>query len=158
MPTKMELWGLGSDGLLGRLLGKGDAGRGEEQAAGRPHIQHAHIQRPHIQNASAFGGVRRALVVKSRAQNCSRESLQAIVGNYFRAAGPHQMPALTTAGTVRITENAAEIKAGEGFFKSGGRQRSEVHPPLHTQGKRISSRTPASSPTASSSAKQPFKP
>jgi len=59
--------------------------------------------------------------VVAQGQTCSRDALQAIVGNYFKAVESHQMSALAMAGSVRITENAAEIKAGEGFFKSGGK-------------------------------------
>jgi len=56
-----------------------------------------------------------------QAQTCSREGLKAISANYFKAVETHQMSALATTANVRITENAAQIKAGEGFFKTGGK-------------------------------------
>jgi hypothetical protein len=59
--------------------------------------------------------------VAAQAQTCTREGLKAIAANYFKAVETHQPSALAMAATVRITENAAEIKAGEGFFKTGGK-------------------------------------
>ena len=55
------------------------------------------------------------------AQTCAREGLKTVVANYFKAVETHQFPALATTANVRITENAAEIKPGEGFFKTGGK-------------------------------------
>ncbi len=56
-----------------------------------------------------------------QAQNCTRDSLKATVANYFKAVETHTMSALPTPTNVRITENAVEIKPGEGFFKTGGK-------------------------------------
>lgn len=55
------------------------------------------------------------------AQDCSRDALKAMAANYFKAVETHTMSALPTAANVRITENAVEIKPGEGFFKTGGK-------------------------------------
>ncbi len=56
------------------------------------------------------------------AQTCaSEEGLKAIVANYFKAVEAHNPSALATTTKVRITENAVEIKPGEGFFKTGGK-------------------------------------
>jgi hypothetical protein len=65
------------------------------------------------------------------AQNCSREALRSIAANYFKAVETHQPSALATTGNVRITENAAEIKPGEGFFKAAARHSSSA--PLSTR-------------------------
>lgn len=62
-----------------------------------------------------------AFSVSADAQSCTRDSLKATVANYFKAVETHTMSALPTASNVRITENAAEIKPGEGFFKAGGK-------------------------------------
>jgi hypothetical protein len=62
-----------------------------------------------------------ALSVSAHAQNCTRDNLKATAASYFKAVEAHTMAALPTAANVRITENAAEIKAGEGFFKTGGK-------------------------------------
>jgi hypothetical protein len=57
---------------------------------------------------------------QTQAQSCTRDSLKATVAKYFKAVETHTMPALPMAANLRITENAAEIKPGEGFFKTGG--------------------------------------
>jgi hypothetical protein len=62
-----------------------------------------------------------ALAAAGQAQECSRDALKAMAANYFRAVETHSMPALPTAANVRITENAVEIKPGEGLFKTGGK-------------------------------------
>ena len=62
-----------------------------------------------------------ALSVSAHAQSCTRDNLKAMAANYFKAVETHAMSALPTAANVRITENAAEIKQGEGFFKTGGK-------------------------------------
>jgi hypothetical protein len=64
-----------------------------------------------------------ALSVSAQAQNqsCTRDSLKATAASYFKAVETHTMSALHTAANVRITENAAEIKPGEGFFRTGGK-------------------------------------
>jgi len=64
-----------------------------------------------------------AASVSAQAQSCTRDSLQALIANYFKAVETHDMSALPTAADLRITENGQEMKAGEGFFASGG----EVH-------------------------------
>jgi hypothetical protein len=61
------------------------------------------------------------LAVSGLAQSCTREALQATAANYFKAVEAHAMSALPVTANVRITENAAEIKPGEGFFKAGGK-------------------------------------
>jgi hypothetical protein len=56
-----------------------------------------------------------------QAQTCTREGLKAIAANYFKAVETHKTSVLATTANVRITENAAQIKPGEGFFKTGGK-------------------------------------
>jgi hypothetical protein len=56
-----------------------------------------------------------------QAQTCTREGLKVIAANYFTAVETHKLSVLATTANVRITENAAEIKPGEGFFKTGGK-------------------------------------
>ncbi len=60
-----------------------------------------------------------------QAQTCTRDGLKAIAANYFKAVETHNLPALATTADVRITENAVEIKPGEGFIKTGGKARLE---------------------------------
>ena len=62
-----------------------------------------------------------AAACAAQAQSCTRESLKATIANYFKAVETHNMSALPTAANLRITENGQEVKAGEGFFKSGGK-------------------------------------
>lgn len=62
-----------------------------------------------------------AAAFSAHAQSCTRDSLNAMAANYFKAVETHSMSALPTAANLRITENAAEIKPGEGFFKTGGK-------------------------------------
>ena len=62
-----------------------------------------------------------AVAASGQAQNCTRDALKATAANYFKAVETHTMSALPTTANVRITENAAEIKPGEGFFKTGGK-------------------------------------
>jgi hypothetical protein len=64
-----------------------------------------------------------AMGASVQAQTCMRESLQAMAANYFKAVETHNMSVLPVAANVRITENAAEVKLGEGFFKTGGKAR-----------------------------------
>ncbi len=47
--------------------------------------------------------------------------MQALIANYFKAVETHDMSVLPVAADLRITENGQEMKAGEGFFKSGGK-------------------------------------
>ena len=61
-----------------------------------------------------------AASVPAQAQNCTRDSLKAMIANYFKAVQAHDMSALPTAASLRITENGQEIKLGDGFIKSGG--------------------------------------
>lgn len=61
------------------------------------------------------------MAVSGQAQNCSREALTAVAANYFKAVETNTLSALPMAANVRITENAAEIKPGEGFFRTGGK-------------------------------------
>ena len=59
--------------------------------------------------------------IPAQAQTCTRDSLKAIVANYFKAVETHTMSALETAPNLRVTQNGSEIKLGEGFFKTGGK-------------------------------------
>lgn len=59
--------------------------------------------------------------IPAQAQTCTRDGLKAIVANYFKAVETHNMTVLETAPNLRITQNGAEIKLGEGFFKTGGK-------------------------------------
>jgi hypothetical protein len=59
--------------------------------------------------------------IPAQAQTCTRDSLKAIVANYFKAVETHNMSALEIAPNLRITQNGSEIKLGEGFFKTGGK-------------------------------------
>ena len=59
--------------------------------------------------------------IPAQAQTCTRDSLKAIVANYFKAVETHNMSELETAPNLRITQNGSEIKLGEGFFKTGGK-------------------------------------
>jgi len=63
--------------------------------------------------------------VSAEAQTCTRESLKAMAANYFKAVETHTLSVLPATANVRVTENAAEIKLGEGFFKSGGKAQSQ---------------------------------
>ncbi len=57
----------------------------------------------------------------AHAATCTRADLTKIVDNYFKVVETHNMSALATTGNLRITENGAEIKPGEGLLKSGGK-------------------------------------
>jgi hypothetical protein len=70
-----------------------------------------------------YAAVLTALAATAHAQTCTRDSLKAVVGTYFRAVETHQMSAMTTAPNLRITQNGLEIKPGDGFFKTGGTAR-----------------------------------
>jgi hypothetical protein len=59
--------------------------------------------------------------VSAQAQSCTRDGLKALIANYFKAVEAHDLSLLPTAPDLRITENGQEMKAGEGFFKSGGK-------------------------------------
>jgi hypothetical protein len=75
----------------------------------------------------AFVVAMAALTVSAQVQSCTREELKAAIANYFRAVETHDMSALPTAANLRITENGQEIKASEGFFKTGGKTQLERH-------------------------------
>ena len=60
-----------------------------------------------------------------QAEDCSREALKAMAAHYFTAVETHGMSVLPMAANVRITENAVEVKPGEGFFKTGGKAQLE---------------------------------
>lgn len=62
-----------------------------------------------------------AASVSAQAQGCTRDGLKAMITNYFKAVETHDMSSLPMAANLRITENGQEMKAGEGFFKSGGK-------------------------------------
>ena len=57
-----------------------------------------------------------AASVSAQAQSCTRDSLQALIANYFKAVETHDMSVLPTAADLRVTENGQVMKAGEGFF------------------------------------------
>ncbi len=75
----------------------------------------------------ALAGLLAVVSMPAQAQTCTRDALKAMVGNYFRAVETHSMSALPTAANLRITENGHEIKAGEGFFKTGGKVQFQRH-------------------------------
>ena len=62
-----------------------------------------------------------ALSVLADAQTCTRDYLKTYVDRYFKAVETHNISALPTARTLRITENGVEIGADQGFFKTGGK-------------------------------------
>jgi hypothetical protein len=62
-----------------------------------------------------------AATIPAQAQSCTRDSLKAMIADYFKAVETHDMSALPTAANLRITENGQVMKPGEGFFKSGGK-------------------------------------
>jgi hypothetical protein len=62
-----------------------------------------------------------AMAASAQAQTCSRDALKAMAANYFKAVETHSLSALPLALTLRITENAVEVKPGEGFFRTGGK-------------------------------------
>jgi len=68
-----------------------------------------------------LAAVMAALAVPAHAQTCTRDNLKTFVANYFKAVETHDMSALPTAPNLRITENGAETKPGEGFVKTGGK-------------------------------------
>ena len=61
------------------------------------------------------------LPVSAQGQSCTRDGLKTIVSNYFKAVETHDMSMLATTPNLRVTQNGNEIRAGEGFFKSGGK-------------------------------------
>jgi hypothetical protein len=62
-----------------------------------------------------------SLLATSAHAQCSRDALRAMASNYFKALDSHNLSELPTTPNVRITENAKEIKLGDGFFKTGGK-------------------------------------
>lgn len=60
------------------------------------------------------------VAVPARAEHCSRASLKGMIADYFKAVDTHDMSALPTAASVRITENGVVMQPGTGFFQSGG--------------------------------------
>jgi hypothetical protein len=71
----------------------------------------------------AFVGIAASSQVQAQVQmaTCTRDALKAMAANYFKAVETHTVSALPATANVRVTENAAEIKLGEGFFKTGGK-------------------------------------
>jgi hypothetical protein len=61
-----------------------------------------------------------ALAASAQAQTCTRAGLKALAWHYFEAVETHNTSVLPTTANVRVTENAADSKLGEGFFKTGG--------------------------------------
>jgi hypothetical protein len=61
-----------------------------------------------------------ATTVSAQAQSCTRDGLKAFIADYFQSVQAHDLSALPTAATLRITENGQVIKPGEGIVKSGG--------------------------------------
>lgn len=62
-----------------------------------------------------------AVCVSAHAQSCTRDSLKAMIADYYRAVETHDISALPLAPGVRVTENGQEIKPGEGLFQTGGK-------------------------------------
>ena len=54
----------------------------------------------------------------ARAANCDRECLRGLVTQYLNAMTAHNPGALPLASNARFTENAAEMKLGEGLWKN----------------------------------------
>jgi hypothetical protein len=61
-----------------------------------------------------------AACASAQAQSCTRDSLKALIAEYFKAVETHDTSALPVAVSLRITENGQEVKLGQGFMKSGG--------------------------------------
>ncbi len=61
------------------------------------------------------------LSASAEAQTCTRDDLKTFIARYFTAVEAHSMAALPTAPNLRVTENGVETRAGEGFFKTGGK-------------------------------------
>jgi hypothetical protein len=57
----------------------------------------------------------------AHAATCTRSDLTRTVDDYFKVVETHNMSALATTSNLRITENGADIKPGEGLLKSGGK-------------------------------------
>ncbi len=105
--------GRGSDaGATGGPTMRGDAGRldagtvspgtgnGADASSGAPRGQ---------KDSGAVG-----------AGGCTRDSLKAIIDQYFEAMATHDPSALPVAPTLKFTENAMAIKLGEGVWKTAG--------------------------------------
>jgi hypothetical protein len=69
----------------------------------------------------AFSAAIAAFACTAHAADCTRADLTKVVDNYFKVVETHNMSALPTTGNLRITENGADIKPGEGLLKSGGK-------------------------------------
>jgi hypothetical protein len=54
----------------------------------------------------------------ARAADCDRQCLRGFVAQYLNAMTAHNPGALPLAGNARFTENAAEMKLGEGLWKN----------------------------------------
>jgi len=61
-----------------------------------------------------------AASASAQAQGCTRDDPKGMIADYFKAVQTHDVSALPTAASVRITENGQVMQPGEGFFKSGG--------------------------------------
>ena len=59
--------------------------------------------------------------VPAQAQTCTRDNLKTFIANYFKAVETHDLSALPTTPSLRITENGVDTKPGEGFVKTGGK-------------------------------------
>jgi hypothetical protein len=68
-----------------------------------------------------LAGAMALMAVPAQAQTCTRDSLKTFIASYFKAVETHDLSALPTAPTLRITENGVETRPGEGFVKTGGK-------------------------------------
>ena len=59
--------------------------------------------------------------LQAAGSSCDRACLQGVVDSYLDAMAKHDPSNLPVAPSVRFTENAKELKLGEGFWKTAGR-------------------------------------
>jgi hypothetical protein len=68
-----------------------------------------------------LAGAMALTAIPAQAQTCTRDYLKTFIANYFKAVETHDLSALPTAPSLRVTENGVETKPGEGFVKTGGK-------------------------------------
>jgi hypothetical protein len=61
-----------------------------------------------------------AAQTKSPAPDCGRKCLATMLDKYFDSVAKHKSSELPASSNVRVTENAVEIKFGEGLWQHGG--------------------------------------
>jgi hypothetical protein len=74
-----------------------------------------------IRTTSIIGALLAISVAAQSQAACTRAELKSTIDSYFTALAAHDTKASALAKNVRFTENGAEIKAGEGFWKSAGK-------------------------------------